>query len=69
MKTKIKIVWKKNYQQPALSIMATQAYEAYVEEEDKTNKDEKSFKFKYKDWKMFWQFLKYFHSTWLWKKT
>ena len=34
---------QKDYQQ-LLSIMATQAYEAYVgEEEDKTNKDEKSF--------------------------
>lgn len=46
-----------NYQQLYQSIMATQAYEAYVEEEDKTNKDEKSPKFKYKNWKMFWQFL------------
>lgn len=41
MKTKIKIVWKKNYQQPALSIMATQAYEAYVEEEDVTTERRK----------------------------
>lgn len=32
---------QKNYQQLALSIMATQAYEAYVEEEDVTTERRK----------------------------